>query len=456
MTAILKNNDAPALLAAEERQASWESCKRKLRGKIPSPFFESFINPIQVVGDGALDSEREEEAPFRLYIPDERLKRHVQARYFSLIQKTLRETSFQGQVSLISSGAGFSSRTAEKASRVREERPLPRPATNLPAFFPPPQEKARIEKFLDLSFSGSTGLLIGPSGSGKTALARRMVAQRERARFLNLEVFLTEFSLACRARNTIEWRSKLRAHDLIVIDDFQFIKESARKTQEEIRLMVDDFQEKGRTIILCMDADPGSLPLQADLASRFLSAERLELRGPDPVAAAEILRAELRSFDLELSEKSIIYLAGRLTGDARKIQSAVLRLRYYEGTPRRSESETDNETSFLDELLGDLYSPVRTLDPERILRIVAESFRLRPEGVTGPARDRKHSMARHLTAYLCSELLDIRLVDIARAIGRKDHAGVIHARDKIKRLLGEDLFLRSQVEELITRIRADD
>jgi chromosomal replication initiator protein len=106
----------------------------------------------------------------------------------------------------------------------------------------------------------------------------------------------------------------------------------------------------------------------------------------------------------------------------------------------------------LDALLCDLYTPRPNVRPEEIVQTVAAAFRIDPAALTGPARDQKYALPRHLAAWLCVERLGLNLKETAAVIGRKDHASVIHARRKISELLGRDLFFQNQVREISDRL----
>ncbi len=328
-------------------------------------------------------------------------------------------------------------------------------------FLAHPTNLGPVRKLRSLSFPGSTALLSGPSGSGKTMLVREIVAATnvqksasQTARYLSLETFLTEFSLACKTRETIEWRRALREHSLIVIDDFQFIKASAKKSQEELRNLLDDFESRGSKLVLVSDTEFNRLPLQADLKSRLYPAYRLELRWPDAEGRARILDQELGRLGLPAGEIPTDYLAGRIMGDIRKITSAALRLRHLEDMPEEGvPGPAPYSAENLDRTLGDLYEAPDEIDPALVLEKVAQFFGLETAAVQGPAREKKYVLARHLTAYICVEHLKMKLTDTAALLGRKDHGSVIHARKKIRDLMEKDLFLKKQIRDILAALR---
>ncbi len=147
-----------------------------------------------------------------------------------------------------------------------------------------------------------------------------------------------------------------------------------------------------------------------------------------------------------LNDESLTYLTRSIRGDLRRIRSVSYRLA---GQPHGMEAIQPFSRHQLDALCSDLYTPLNRVDLSRVLSTVAGHMGVSVEAIQGPGRERSHTLARHLLAYILTEHLNYRLVDAARAIGRKDHVSVIHARDRIEKLLKEDLFLSSLLQTIL-------
>jgi chromosomal replication initiator protein len=59
---------------------------------------------------------------------------------------------------------------------------------------------------------------------------------------------------------------------------------------------------------------------------------------------------------------------------------------------------------------------------------------------------------RQISMYLIKKHLDKSLVDIGRAFGGKDHTTVMNALERVALLQGRDLTIKSDIDELTTRI----
>lgn len=455
------SSKAASLDADDELKERWGACLTTLKRSMPSAFYSSFIAPLHPERDPASGG-------VLLRAPDDRLRRRIVERYITAIESSLREVQLQGPVRI---GVFENSDRARSAGRQvvadppataiaaaapdapAAARPAARhrPAEFSADFIPAELNRRDLERLLRFDFTPPATMLVGGEGSGKSAfgslLASRAQAAGKRVRKLNFETFLTEFGLACKQRDTIRWRKQLRAHDILFLDDFQFIKKQAERAQEELLHLCDEFAESGAALVLASDRRPGELPLTGALASRLQSGLVIELLYPGPAERERILAAECARLGLELAPRVLERATRRIDRDMRRLKSAARRLER-----ACSGGVCDLGLEEVDALLSDLYTPRPDVRPEEIVLAVAAAFRIDPAALTGPARDQKYALPRHLTAWLCVERLGMNLKETAAVIGRKDHASVIHARRKISELLVRDLFFQSQVRDISDRL----
>ena len=455
--------------AARGTHSHWERVQPELRAKIPDPFFRTFIQPL-IASSGAQPEERE----LSLVVPDEKLLEHIKLRYIKIIEQSLRATDFRGEINLLpqkSLPVARSSADTETNRFTQEQTPgvdpapaLMDPTTDRPNARPGPggylvssPAHPLTEQLLGLNFRGGLALVKGRNGYGKTTLGRDLVARglgsNQSARYVSLEGFLTEFSLACQQKTAIAWRGEIRRQRLLVIDDFQFLKKGAGHSQEELRNLIDEYEERGHKLILLSDRPFEGLPLSDTLRSRFLSAFQVELPPPDFSARLNILKNEITALGGAVRSEDLMYLARNIAGDGRKLKSAAQRL-FYNSSANGAAGleERAEDPRRLESLCRDLFTVKIQIAPESVLTHVAEHFQTTPEAVAGPSRDKKHALARHLVACLCVDLCGLKFGATARLIGRKEHSCVVHARRKIAAMLEEDLFFRREVENLKSQI----
>src|SRR4029434_3999101 len=89
---------------------------------------------------------------------------------------------------------------------------------------------------------------------------------------------------------------------------------------------------------------------------------------------------------------------------------------------------------------------------EQIQRKVSDFFSVKMADLKAKNRTKAVAFPRQIAMYLSRQLTHSSLSDVGRAFGGKDHTTVLHAVDKIQRLLQEDPKLRKTIDGLIQGI----
>jgi chromosomal replication initiator protein len=89
-----------------------------------------------------------------------------------------------------------------------------------------------------------------------------------------------------------------------------------------------------------------------------------------------------------------------------------------------------------------------------MLEEIAKFFSFSVEAIRGKSRQRPLVTARQIGMYVFREMTDLSYPAIAREFGGRDHTTVIHAVDKVQRLMKERQQVYDQVTELIQRLRS--
>lgn len=426
---------------------------------MPEGLYRTLIQPIEVDPD----APRKDRLP--LLAPDDQLIAHIKKRYLHVINDMLRESSFKGQVSFRS----FHKKNHEEKNNDKEHETKStfesdttshgNPGSlSVNELIPHPKNAPFIDSLRRLKMQEHVIFIYGVPGVGKSALLNG-IAQEIRsgnkkipARYMDMEAFLTEFTNAVRKKDILPWRKDLRQNRLLIIDNFQFIKPKAIRSQEEIRNLMDEFQETGHKLVLSSDRPLNELNLGSDLKSRLQLSRQETMLIPDEDGRKSILLRELDRFGFTLGEDLLEHLAYQIDSDVRRLLSVVRRLHLY----RTQNPDVVWSLDLLDSLGEDLYSQCGIITPEKVLKTTALYFGISPESILGPARDRKYTLPRQLVAYLLSDIFQMKLIDIAAFINRKDHVTVIHAKNRVEEYMAHDLFFKSQVEDirrLLRRIR---
>ena len=450
----------------------WQKCKSHLRKQMPAFLYQTMIEVLQ-----AIPSKNSNSKELDLFAPSEQIANRVSQRYLPMIQDfLLHSTPFQGQLRL-------GVRKKENIFFEKEQewgREIPsRAVLKEEKIQAPPSVSASLSLFKGSSFEsflqeenfciseinqvqlrqlwqmkGGLYYLYGPEGSGKTTIAKALQQGREklrmRTRMLRLQDFLSELALAAQKRDSTSWNQRLRSYDCLVIDDFQYMKPQALRSQEELSYLIDEFLQKGKRLLFCADRSLQDLSLTPSLLSRLQATHIIHLAYPEKKQRESILKREGESLGLHLEKEYISCLASSICRDMRLLKTAVKRLyeELYVKVPTEKGKPPPFDIAFLDRVCGDLYSLPPKLAASDILKAVAAFYKVSAEAIQGPARDKKYSAARHLTAYLCTSKLKMRQKETAQFIGCADHSSVVYAREKVIKTMEKDLFFRRQVQDL--------
>ena len=96
---------------------------------------------------------------------------------------------------------------------------------------------------------------------------------------------------------------------------------------------------------------------------------------------------------------------------------------------------------------------VKPRTDEELLAELAGLVGFSVEALRGKSRQRPLVTARQMAMYVFRELTDLSYPAIARLFGGRDHTTVIHAVDKIQRLMRERQQVYDQVTELVHKVR---
>src|SRR5690348_792576 len=299
--------------------------------------------------------------------------------------------------------------------------------------------------------------IYGSTGLGKTHLLQAVgqyVAQQHRdlsVRYVTTETVLNEFVDALRDKNTAGFKMRYRTYDVLLVDDIQFI-EGKDTLQEEFFHTFNSLYEAGKQIIISSDRQPRELAtLEARLRTRFEWGLITDVQPPDLETRIAILRKKVVTEDLRVSEPDVLtFIADRVTSNLRELEGALTRVIAYASLTGRPIS-----AEVAQEVLKDLFpgGASRPITIEQIQAAVCEAFRVSLAELKGDKRSQDIVYPRQVAMYLARELTDLSLPKIGAKFGGRDHSTVIHAKDKISKLLVEDREAFNLVQDLTARIK---
>ena len=302
--------------------------------------------------------------------------------------------------------------------------------------------------------------IYGGTGLGKTHLLQaighyvRQHSRRLTTRYVTSETFMNEFIDAVRERGTrIEgFKRRYRNYDVLLVDDIQFI-EGKERIQEEFFHTFNSLYEGGAQIIISSDRPPREIAtLEERLRSRFEWGLLTDIQAPDLETRIAILRKRVETEGLAIEDPEVLtFIASRVSANIRELEGALTRVVAFSSLTDRPLT-----VELAEDVLKDVYpqgeaAPIITI--ARIQEAVTQRFGVTHDELVSPRRSQAVAYPRQVAMYLSRELTDASLPMIGKEFGGRDHTTVIHAKDKITKLIREDRSVYNLVQELTARIK---
>ena len=144
------------------------------------------------------------------------------------------------------------------------------------------------------------------------------------------------------------------------------------------------------------------------------------------------------------------FIAERISSNIRELEGALVRVIAF---GRLTRHNVDLELA--QRVLANVF-PERSLQPISIQTIqneVCKFFGISKADITGNKRSQVIVYPRQMAMYLTRELTDLSLPRIGAEFGGRDHTTVMHATQKITKLMKDSREVYNQVQTLTTLVR---
>ena len=298
----------------------------------------------------------------------------------------------------------------------------------------------------------------GSAGLGKTHLLHAIghyVLQNYshyQVRYISTETFLNEYVDGIRNNSIANFKRRYRDIDVLLIDDIQFM-EGKEGLQEEFFHTFNSLHGANKQIVISSDRVPDAIPnLEERLIGRFRWGLITDVQPPDLETRLAILRNKAEREGTVVPSEVLEYIASRVTSNIRELEGALIRVSAYSSLNRVDMTVAQAER-LLEDLLPSAIPKHRTDDEllAEIARLLGHSV----DALRGKSRQRPLVAARQEAMYVFRELTDLSYPAIARLFGGRDHTTVIHAVEKITRLMQERSQTYDQVTMLVRNLKTN-
>ena len=299
--------------------------------------------------------------------------------------------------------------------------------------------------------------IYGSAGLGKTHLLHAIGHyihqnyQHHDVRYVSTERFLNEFVDAIRYKTNTSFQRRYREVDVLLIDDIQFL-EKREGLQEEFFHTFNALHGANKQIVISSDRVPDAIPtLEERLIGRFKWGLITDVQPPDVETRLAILRNKAERDHVQVPQETLEFIATRISSNIRELEGALIRVTAFaslSGVP----ITTELAQNLLADLLGDTSVKPRT--DEELLAEIADILGFEIAALKGKSRQRPLVTGRQIAMYVFRDLTELSYPSIARVFGGRDHTTVIHAVDKIQKLMSERKQIYDQVTDLLQKLKA--
>jgi chromosomal replication initiator protein len=471
-------------MAAEMPNAEqWSRVKQRLRAELGEDVFTSWFGGVQF--------EEADKSTVYLSVPTRFLKSWITSHYDDRLLKLWQaENKGIARIDLLVRGAvrAKGPLRAEKAAETAAQAvvvPVPaRPATPAAKWTPEPEgslggspvdPRYTFETFCEgaanrVAFAAARAVAEAEPGSpsqfnplyvhasvgrGKTHLLHATTRAARRAQpgrkvvYLTAEHFMFRFVAALRSQSAIPFKESLRAIDLLLIDDMQFLQ--GKSVQQEFCHMLNALIDGARQVVVAADRPPAELEtLDERVRSRLRGGVAFEIGIPDltlrrGILASRYAGARVQNPGLDIPEPVLEYVAQSVVSNGRDLEGALNRLVAQWQFTSQPVTIVSAEITLRD-LIG--AREPRRVRIEDIQRVVARHYNVSKADLLSARRTRTIVRPRQIAMYLAKVLTPRSLPEIGRRFGGRDHTTVLHAVRKIEDLIQGDKTLAEEIELL--------
>ncbi len=458
-------------MEAHPSSSHWDQFQHHLRSRLNDSAWSTWIEPL----DGHVNDSQ-----LRLEAPSEFHRRWVRDRFLGSIEEAS-ALVYGDEVAVtidVRDGALAVADTIDEA--VTSPQPASAPLVTSPPPTPAVQDfdsrliaKYTFENFVvgqSNRFAHAAAMAVaeqpgshynplfiyGGAGLGKTHLLhavghhRRELAPGSVVRYVSSEQFFNEFINGIRRKRMDEFKARYRTIDVLLLDDVQFF-EGKEQILEEFFHTFNSLYEAGKQLVISADRPPKHLSTLEDrLRSRFEWGLLTDIQPPDVETRLAILRKNAEFAPTLVPRDVLGFIAENVLDNIRELEGALTRVTAYAALTHE-EITLDMAREVLQDIVPQ--AEARPLTPAMILDVTAQEYGLTVDDLTGPSRKQPLALSRQIAMYLCRDLTDLSLPKIGAAFGGRDHTTVIHAVEKVKKLIQSDKTVFDDVTRLTQRLR---
>lgn len=297
--------------------------------------------------------------------------------------------------------------------------------------------------------------IYGGVGLGKTHLMQAVGAEvlkkdpNAKVLYVTSERFTNDFVQALSHGKADQFKTLYRSVDILLVDDIQFLA-GREGTQEEFFHTFNALHQNNKQVVMTSDRLPKEIPaIEERLVSRFEWGMVADIQPPDLETRLAILRTKAREKNYSIEPEILTYIAETIQSNIRELEGALNRLMVY--------CQLNNTRPSIEQVKGILVNVItppkkRGVSAKKIIEVVADFYNVSPEDLLKQSRKKEYVNPRQIAMFIIRKELETSLPSIGEFFGGRDHTTVIHAIDKIERVMKERINLKQEIELIKDRL----
>lgn len=243
-----------------------------------------------------------------------------------------------------------------------------------------------------------------------------------------------------------EVRRKYNSCDTLLVDDIQFL-ENKDACQIEFFHIFNELYQKKKQLVFTSDKFPKDIPnIEERLKSRFLQGLLVDIEPPFFEDRVAIIEVKANQIDLKINRDISFLIAKYAKTNIREIEGLLKDLLIAKQITG-SEPTIESVNTILKRRFPN--QPYRNnLDITEIQRGVCNHFEIKMADLMSQNRQKKFVIARHIAMFLSKEVLNLNIMQISDAFGKKGHTTALHAISKIKEMMEQELEMKEIIEQI--------
>jgi chromosomal replication initiator protein len=292
------------------------------------------------------------------------------------------------------------------------------------------------------------------TGLGKShlthAVAHQVLAESPMTRlhYVTAQQFSLEMVNSIKANSMDSFKEKYHEHcDILLVEDIHSLT-GKKKTQEELNELLDSLIKCGKRVVFTANKAPRDLiGIDGEFLSRMASGLVTAIQTPDISTRTRIVKNKARQHNLDLKEEHITYLAQRIKGDVRQVESAIIGIR---AKAQLQEGHVDME--LVRQVVTSIVGTPQILSPSMISEFICKQYSVTAKELQSRSRKKAFTFPRQMAMYLCRKHTEDSLADIGKEFNR-DHSTVLHSIKVVTGLTNRHVSIEEQVNLLSRRIK---